>query len=314
MLRPITRSLVEPARRTRSGLTLALGALALLAVTRVAPAAAGPEWTAAGDIVDVEVQVDGRTTPLFSAPRHLDRHYFQAFRGQNYSLVLRNNSADRIGVLIAVDGLNVVNGERSSLSRHEAMYVLDPWEWAEIKGWRTSLEEVRRFVFVDEEKSYAERSGKANGDMGWIRVLAFREEGGHWLSERDLRSLNERGKRRGYGDRLPMPGRDSGEAPPVPASPSGDEVQAEGKSEARGPSDLHADSDDSNPGTGWGDRSRDVVRRTRFTPESRPTDHIVLRYEYAQGLRALGIDVRRHRDRLLERENGELGFAQPPRR
>jgi hypothetical protein len=73
------------------------------------------------------------------------------------------------------------------------------------------------------------------------------------------------------------------------------------------------DEDDSNPGTGWGERRRDVVNRTWFTAESTPADHIVLRYEYRSGLRALGIDVRRHRDRLWEREGGDLGFAQPPR-
>src|SRR5439155_442973 len=102
-------------------------------------------------------------------PSGSDRLYFQAFKGRNYSLVVRNNTGRRVGVLIAVDGLNVVTGERSSLSRNESMYVLDPNERAVIRGWRTSLDQVRRFVFVDEEHSYAERTDQANGDLGWIR-------------------------------------------------------------------------------------------------------------------------------------------------
>src|SRR5262249_2892599 len=135
------------------------------------------ELTADGRLVDVQVQVSGLgTVPLYTANGRWDRRYFQAFKGRNYSLVLRNNSDRRIGVLIAVDGLNVISGDRSSLSRDESMYVLDPFESTVIRGWRTSLDHVRQFVFVDEERSYAERTGQANGDMGWIRVLAFREQ------------------------------------------------------------------------------------------------------------------------------------------
>jgi hypothetical protein len=48
-------------------------------------------------------------------------------------------------------------------------------------------------------------------------------------------------------------------------------------------------------------------------PEPVATDQLVFRYEYASGLRALGIEPRSSRDRLWERDRGELGFAQPPR-
>src|SRR5439155_3918604 len=89
-----------------------------------------------GSVVDVQVRVEGGTAPLFFKPGTNDRHYFQAFRGRNYSLVLRNTTDRRIGVLISVDGLNVVNGERSSLGRNESMYVLGPREQTEIRGWR----------------------------------------------------------------------------------------------------------------------------------------------------------------------------------
>ena len=65
------------------------------------------------------------------------------------------------------------------------------------------------------------------------------------------------------------------------------------------------------PGTGWGEHRSDPVQRVEFTAERRAADTIVFRYEYASGLRALGII--RHRDRLRDRDNGELGFAKPPR-
>jgi len=69
------------------------------------------------------------------------------------------------------------------------------------------------------------------------------------------------------------------------------------------------------PGTGWGERSRDHVQRVQFTPEPVAVDRLILRYEYASGLRALGIIPvgRDWRNRLDERD-GDLGFAKPPRR
>jgi len=72
--------------------------------------------------------------PLYFPRDGSARRYFQAFKGRHYSLVVTNNTGRRIGVLIAVDGLNVVNGQRSRLSPDEAMYVLDPWERTEIQG------------------------------------------------------------------------------------------------------------------------------------------------------------------------------------
>ena len=263
---------------------------------------------AEGRLVDVSVEVQGRETPLYFRPGREDRHYFQAYKGRNYSLVLHNNTGRRVGVLIAVDGLNVVNGERSRLSHDEPMYVLDPYEEATIRGWRTSLDEVRRFVFVDEERSYAERTGQSNGDLGWIRVLAFREvEPFGWLDRWGRRyqtpELRDEAERRG-----PRAGLEKSrpEIEALPAPPSASRGMAENRAQ------LDRESrEDGNPGTGWGERRNDPVSRTEFRAELRATDQIVMRYEYLNGLRALGIVPRR--ERLWDREQGNLGFAQPPR-
>jgi len=158
---------------------------------------------------------------------------------------------------------------------------------------------VRRFVFVDEERSYAERTGQSNRDLGWVRVLAFREVGSVSL-------WDPRGNRRNRidGDELDLP------APGATRelAPEGQRDMAD-RSKTQGESFQGAP--DANPGTGWGERRHDPVRRTEFHPERQPTDHMVLRYEYAAGLRALGINPRR--TRLWDREQGDLGFAQPPR-
>ncbi len=282
------------------------------------------ETWADGRLVDVQLRVDGEAAPLYWAPGRSDRRYVQAFAGRNYSLVLRNNTGRRVAVLLAVDGLNAVNGEITRLQSHEPMYVLGPWEQATIRGWRSSLDEIRRFVFVDERRSYAERTGQSNSDMGWIRVLAFREQQ-TWWDKRDTDWGRVKGGYRdgGPSSSLPAPS----EAPQARSddsrgerAPMTQENVPESRARAMTPEaqDNMARGEQENggsfPGTGWGERRTDRVRQVQFTPERAAADRIIFRYEYASGLRALGIFPIRNdrRDRLNERD-GDLGFAKPPR-
>src|SRR5262249_51666177 len=198
------------------------------------------------------------------------------------------------------DGLNVVNGEMTAMQNDEPMYVLDPYESATIQGWRTSLQNVRQFVFVDEQHSYAERTDQANSDMGWIRVLAFRERRLAWRPRyRDDDQVGRPELRDAPQAQVPETG---DKAQPAPVTPGAGESMV-------APSEPNAQQF---PGTGWGERRRDPVRRVEFHAEAQPTDHLVLRYEYADGLRALGIILRTRGSRLWERD-GQVGFAEPPR-
>ncbi len=296
-----------PSNRTTASIlavaALVVGVQTACAYERIARTST-PHYEVDGNLVDVQIQVDGASAPFYFKPGTWNRHYFQAFKGRNYSVVVRNNSARRVGVLIAVDGLNVVNGEITRRAHDEPMYVLGPYERAVIRGWRTSLDDIRRFVFVDEHRSYAERSGKATGDLGWIRVLAFRESE-PWPR---LKLFNDRP--RPTEDELGAnEGRDDSNAPTPPPTAGREEPRAQAQKESQGDTRGPAAA---NPGTGWGEHRNDPVREVDFQPVNRPTDHLVMRYEYASGLQALGIYPRG--DRTWERERGELGFAQPPRR
>ncbi len=287
-------------------------ALALSAVLSAAavPALAQPSrWEAPGALVSVSVEVDGRKAPLFAAPDGSGRYYLQARPGAGYSVRVANRTSDRLGVLLAVDGLNVVSGERepgpdlAPGTRPGRMYVLGPGDDVVVQGWRTSLAEVRRFTFVDEHASYAARSGKANAKMGWIEAWVYRECA----------------PRRGFWDRITgeprtrEEGKDE-EAPPATAPGA---AKAEG-APTQAPETLGRTADAagaaprSYPGTGWGERTRDQATVVRFLPEARPADRVTLRYEYAPALRALGVlPPAPARDRLRERDRGD-GFARPP--
>src|SRR5262245_44294551 len=146
----------------------ALWLTALAAVLTWGPMQSEATPIATGSWVSVSVEAEGRTTPLYASTDG-SRYYVEARQGRNYALQLSNRSGERVGVEISVDGLNVISGERTT-SGIGRMYVLEPYESTTIQGWRTSLESVRRFTFVDEKVSYAARVGKANGKMGWIEV------------------------------------------------------------------------------------------------------------------------------------------------
>jgi hypothetical protein len=251
-----------------------------------------------GRLVDVQLEVQGQSTPLYPSPHGDARLYFQAFQGRNYGIRLTNQTRERVAVLLTVDGLNVIDGNRSAQSNREPMYVLDPLESTVISGWRTSLDEIRRFVFVDEQRSYAERTGQGNGDLGWIRVTTFREAGRpkyrpqtDWNSREDRDELGQRQDSKAGAE----------SAVPVP------QAELHSGDEARAP----IAGNESAPGTGWGDRRTDVVNQTDFRPVAQASDAFVLRYEYASGLRALGISPF-NGSRVRDRDRGQYGFAQPP--
>jgi hypothetical protein len=296
--RAISRDEEDTMSRTRVAILLAGAALTCSAVHAQAP------YEASANPVAVSVQVDGRAASLYPAPDGSGRHYLEARAGSRYTVGLANRSGERVGVVLTVDGLNAISGARDT-SRGR-MYVLDPWQSTTVQGWRTSLQDVRQFTFVDERRSYAARSGQANEKMGWIEIAVYRERRPYALVTP-----------RPYPEpRRPHPaeeqdGRARAQAPAAPES-----TRSAGNRDAAGAAKLEdAEKGRSYPGTGWGDRAHDPVVLVSFDPESEPCGRATLRYEYRTALVALGV-LPPHavpRDRLWQRERGEPGFAQPPR-
>jgi len=103
------------------------------------------------------------------------RSYIAVQKSERYRIRIRNNNNTRVGVVIAVDGRNIISGRRSDLRASEAIYVLEPWETAEYSGWRTSKNKENRFYFTHVEDSYADAWGDRSA-MGVIAVAAFPEK------------------------------------------------------------------------------------------------------------------------------------------
>ncbi|MEI2645624.1 MAG: hypothetical protein V9G64_07255 [Candidatus Competibacter sp.] len=209
--------------------------------------------------------------------------YLEAKRGQKYSIRLRNRTDRRIGVVVAVDGRNIVSGARSELQPDERMYVLGPYQQETYEGWRTGKNRINRFYFTDAGDSYAGSWGDYSA-MGVIAVAAFREVAPRWERE---------------GDRY---GTQRGSAPPTAESaPSAGAARKNPE-----------------PGTGYGETEWSPSRQVEFTPERRPFSQFFIKYAWRDTLCRQGVidcaqtDRRPPRNRFWDERDDR--FAPPPPR
>jgi hypothetical protein len=237
--------------------------------------------------VEVEV-ISDRGSPLPRYPLRRDsgrsvyKAYVEAKRGENYSIQVRNRTDQRVGVVIAVDGRNIISGDRSNLRPNERMYVLAPNQTESYEGWRTGKNKVNRFYFTEAGDSYAAAWGDRSA-MGVIAVAAFRE--------------------------IP-PYR------PQPQPWSQDSAGRSGQPELRKmPSAAPPAARQSEPGTGYGETEWSPSKRVEFDPETRPFAQFFLKYSWRETLcqqRVIECEgSRRPRNRLW---NEEEDFAPPPPR
>ena len=84
------------------------------------------------DVVDVRIVSDnGEAFPKYETflrgHQEGEYYYLEAGKGQRYSIQITNKSDRRIGIVIAVDGRNIIDGKKSDLLRNERMYIIGPY-------------------------------------------------------------------------------------------------------------------------------------------------------------------------------------------
>src|SRR5215218_8180692 len=119
---------------------------------------------------DLEVVVNGRPLAEYYAR---GRTYVEALHGAEYELRLRNNSADRVAVVLSVDGLNTIDARHTS-AWNASKWVIEPYQTITISGWQMSSERARRFYFTNERDSYGAKLGQT-ANLGVISAVFFRE-------------------------------------------------------------------------------------------------------------------------------------------
>jgi hypothetical protein len=93
--------------------------------------------------------------------------------GSEYELRLTNPLPGRVAVALSVDGLNVIDGRRTS-PREASKWVVHPRGTLTVNGWQVGLERARRFYFTTERDSYATQIGRP-GEFGIIAAAFYRE-------------------------------------------------------------------------------------------------------------------------------------------
>ena len=185
---------------------------------------------------------------------HIIKKYLEAKRVENYSIGIRNNTPERIGVVIAVDGRNIITGKKSFLKNNETMYIVDAYGYTKLDGWRTDHDTVHRFYFTDIGDSYSVRTFGDSSAMGVIAVAAFRDKERPIIYERQMQKEK---------------------APGAASKPFARSESKEFKGDAAG--------------TGFGDEKYSPVVKVHFEPESIPFEKILVKYEWRDTLCRKGL-------------------------
>ncbi len=96
---------------------------------------------------------------------------------EEYSIVVYNPLPVRAAVAVSIDGLNSIDGKRTS-PRQAKKWMINPHASITIAGWQTSSKTLRKFVFTKDAESFAQwrenKDGKAfTRNLGVIGVAWF---------------------------------------------------------------------------------------------------------------------------------------------
>ncbi|HON60003.1 MAG TPA: hypothetical protein P5040_01045 [Smithella sp.] len=235
-----------------------------------------------GDTVEVSILTDdGNYLPLYAHKIQpaLKKVYAEAVKGDYYRIIIRNKLNRRIGVVVAVDGRNIISGKKSWLKSDERMYILEPYATGEYAGWRTAQDKINRFYFTDVADSYAAAFGDESA-MGVIAVAVYPEtqyepcrDFSCWLSGKSERKIQKDGA----------------------AAPA---MQPRAYESA---------------GTGYGREEYSPSYQVAFNPEKKKAESILIKYEWRKTLCDLKIinccePPRYSHNRIWDND----GFAPPP--
>jgi hypothetical protein len=228
------------------------------------------------NIVDVRVISDNGT----EFPKYLTLpgvstqgscYYLEAFKGKKYSIEVTNRSESRIGVVIAVDGRNIISGGKSFLYNNERMYIIGPHSTDTFEGWRTGMDRINRFYFTEKADSYAEKVFSDASAMGTIALAVYREK----------------------------------PQEPTHISPSlNSDSKARGAKEERYSRSHDREKDGEDAGTGFGITTYSLARVVTFIPEGTISQRIILKYEWRRDLCKRGIINCVTRNRFWPIDNG----------
>ena len=272
--------------------------------------------------VDVYDRASGTALPVYA---NNGRNYIEGAPGHEYGVRIRNCTGARVLVVTSVDGVNVISGDTAAPS--QSGYVLEPWGYVAITGWRKSMDRTAAFYFTDLGDSYAARTGRPQ-NVGVVGVAVFQEK---------VPPVSWYDYKRRLGATAPreMPSTVPAypESSPVPASSTRQEAAAEGGAQSpaaamRERADAAAnqapikDALESSAkalgklGTGHGRSEDSHVTQVAFERATEaPAETVAIQYDRHENLVAMGVlpPPRYARRGVPDPFPGALRFAPDPR-
>lgn len=118
---------------------------------------------------EVDILVNNKPIKQYA---HDGKIFVEAKEGAEYSIRVRNNTNSRLLAVASVDSINVISGEIAD--DDGAGYIINGRSSYEIKGFRTSNDNVNAFAFSRKDKSYAAKSDATDGDTQDCGVLGIK--------------------------------------------------------------------------------------------------------------------------------------------
>jgi len=275
----------------------------VIVLLAVVMSAAGAWAGVVGNAVEVRIVSDnGRMLPVYPVKMSHDvrKVYAEAIKGDHYRIEVKNRLNRRVGLVIAVDGRNIISGTKSRLKNNERMYILEPYGSGEYAGWRTAQDRINRFYFTDVPDSYAAAFGDESA-MGVIALAVYPEMRRCRLpaplpQTTPFYEHDREGKGADAADRA-----QAGRAAP---SASGMRMKQDA---ARTEKAMES------AGTGYGRDEYSPSHVVAFEPERRAAETIYLKYEWRatlckRGVLACAKPYQRPHNRLWDDD----GYALPP--
>lgn len=239
--------------------------------------------------------------------------YFAGQQGQRYDLRLTNNTADRVEVVVTVDGRDVISGQVGNFKKQRG-YVIDPWSSVVVDGFRQSHDQVAAFRFSDLAGSYTAQMGTPQ-HAGVIGVAVFEEKA------RSARRNRKRALRAVPPPPVTEPyyrGAGSTSAPEAfPDSPSSSAKSVDvAEEQSRPGNDGFAPVTPTQLGTAYGETQYSSVQAVPFKRHRRrrPDAFLTVYYDSPPGLAARGVNVAYPRSANDPQPFPQAGFASPPPR
>jgi hypothetical protein len=302
--------------RTSSWSLLSLLTVLALVSCAAPPRAASQALRSVAGNYELEVLVDGAPVRTFA---HRGNTYVLGHEGDRYVLRIHNRSARRIEAVVTVDGLDVIDGGQGDFAAKRG-YLVSPYGFVDIEGWRVSNQQAAAFRFAPIGESYAAKTGRAR-NVGVIGVAVFPERvvpRPRPVAPRPVAPppYDYEGLSGSAGDAAE---KSRAEASASPASVTEHEpASAKGRASSQSPRRQR-----SGLGTEFGEALYSQVEHVSFTRANatRPAVLLGARYNDRRGLVALGIDV----DDTVERTSdialrqsadpfpSSARYARPPR-